>query len=37
MWWRVDTDKRLSQSSNGGDRRGWEKTLVGVANVVDRD
>ncbi len=37
MWWRVDTDKRLSRSNNGGDRRAWEKTLVGVVNVVDRD
>ncbi len=36
MWWRVDTDKRVSRSNNGGAQRGWEKALVGVANVVDR-
>ncbi len=36
MWWWVDTDKRVSRSNNGGARRGWEKELVGVANVVAR-
>ncbi len=36
MWWWVDTDKRVSRSSNGGARRGREKAQVGVANVVAR-